>query len=159
MGGSLYCRPNTESVSLLRLYSKDFPGFNLARLSPVDIRQLIGITGKDFYFRLVAVCFQGAYNSLASGNGPVPTTLEFAYGGTSFSIAGQSIKPARVRVPQKNYVAGQWWLYNGSAASPVVTPTIGAGSNDVNLYSISPDGLANQNAASPVQYVDIAIRY
>lgn len=154
MGGSLYTRPNTESVSVIRLYAKDFPGVNFSTMSANNIQDCLGVSGKIHYIRLIAVCFGGKSTQYASGAyAPAPTVLEFNYGGTSFSLAGQAIKPTRVRVPARNYVVGQYW---GVTADGQVAPTIGAGVASQPLYTIEPAGSVD---TSPVQYIDVALRY
>lgn len=147
---SPYARPTNESNSVIRLYAADFPSIQFSALTPENIRTALNLTKIGTTFRLIAVCFQPVKDQAVN--------LEFSYGGSTFSLSGNSIKPARVRVPSKNYVAGQWWTVQQGVTAEfrVARPTLGAGDSTTALYTVTdvPGQVDNS-----VQYIDIAIRF
>lgn len=150
-----YGKAVSESISVLRLNAADFPAVpgNLTTFSPAFIEGLISIN-RSHTFRLIAVGFASVDNT--SGQ---PTTLEFNYGGSSFQLAPNATKPVRIRVPEKNYVAGQWWNVAVSGTTKTITPTLGAGSDSGALFNFKIDQDGNNTQGAAVQFIDVAIRY
>lgn len=151
-------RANNENLSVLRIYNDDQTSTgNLNKWKDILVAAgLISGSGtsqtpykslKDLKVRLIAVCWSASNATTANAGG---ATLEFNGDGSTFNIAGRSIKPVRTRVPVKDYIDGQF----------VSIKTAGVQDNDI----IGSIGGVTMNyeifkCDATVNFVDIAVRY
>lgn len=139
-------RASSESISVLRLYADDVSDSSYSNLDTVQaILNAAGFSGKALKIRLIAVGWSA--NAATNKGG---CTLEFNGNGATYNIAAQSIKPVRTRVPQKDYIDGQWMDIpaSGFSASTQVG-SIGPVLGNTKLFAC--DGTVN--------FVDIGVRY